>query len=526
MATALRVLLIEDSEVDCQLLLRLLRRGGYEPHHTRVETLDAIHQAFERETWDVVISDYSLPKLDAPRALAAIQALGFDVPFIIVSGTVDEETAVEAMRAGAHDFLAKTKLARLIPVIARELNEASGRAERRRMQEQLLVSDRLASLGTLAAGVAHEINNPLAAVLANVEIVLEDIDAVLAAAEANGWSDAARAAWTVERLPELVAPLRDIQEAALRVREVSRDLKVFSRGDENRRTAVDIREVLESALRMAHNEIRHRARLVREYADIPPVDANQSRLGQVFLNLLVNAAQALPDGDADHHEIRIVTRRVPPDRVVVEVHDTGHGIPASILPRVFDPFFTTKPIGVGTGLGLGICYRIVKELGGEIDVESREGHGTTFRVSLPVSTSPVVESTTPANVATPRPIGRRARILVVDDDPIVCAALRRLFAADHDIEVLEDARAARDLVVGGASFDVLLCDLLMPELTGVGLYEELRRHAPEMARRMVFMTGGAFTEEARNFLAVVDPPVVDKPFDLAALRALVETLVG
>ncbi|MBC8071941.1 MAG: response regulator [Deltaproteobacteria bacterium] len=529
---AIRVLMIEDSERDCELLVLALRRGGYELQFERVETLAAIESALDRGRWDLVISDFSLPQLDAPRALAAIQARGLDVPFIIVSGTVDEETAVDSMRAGAHDFMSKDRLARLIPVVARELAEAAGRAERRHMHEQLLVSDRLASLGTVAAGVAHEINNPLAAVMANIELAIEVITARLGGASepqavgatGSGATDQAEPiAWLRADMAELLEVMRDVREGAVRVRDVARDLKVFSRGDDLRRTTVDVRDVLESSLRLAHTEIRHRAQLVRDYGEVPVVVANPSRLGQVFLNLAVNAAQALPDGDAQHQRIHIVTRFEPPERVIVEFRDSGHGIPASILPRIFDPFFTTKPVGVGSGLGLGICYRIIRELGGDIEVESREGEGATFRVSLPVAREVEVLASPPGPSAA-RSV-RRVRILVVDDDVLVASALRRMLA-EHDITAISDARIARDMISAGTTFDLVLCDLMMPNLTGMALYRELERAAPAMAERMVFMTGGAFSDEARGFLEDVQPRTLDKPFDLATLRELVDALVS
>jgi signal transduction histidine kinase len=524
---AIRVLMIEDSARDCELLVLALRRGGYAVEFERVETLAAIEAALDHGRWDLVISDFSLPKLDAPRALAAIQARGLDVPFIIVSGTVDEETAVDSMRAGAHDFMSKDKLARLIPVVARELAEAAGRAERRHMHEQLLVSDRLASLGTVAAGVAHEINNPLAAVMANIELAIEVISARLDGAieppSSSGTSDAPLA-WARAEVAELLEVMQDVREGAVRVRDVARDLKVFSRGDDLRRTTIDVREVLESSLRLAHTEIRHRAQLVREYGEVPAVVANPSRLGQVFLNLAVNAAQALPDGDAQHQHIHIVTRFEPPDRVIVEFRDSGHGIAAAILPRIFDPFFTTKPVGVGSGLGLGICYRIIRELGGDIEVESREGEGATFRVSLPVAREQDTPTTHRAEVAA-RTV-KRATILVVDDDVLVASALRRVLAGEHDITSIADARIARDMITAGARFDLVLCDLMMPNLTGMALYHALERDVPEMAQRMVFMTGGAFSDEARAFLRDVQPRILDKPFDLTTLRELVEALVS
>ncbi len=508
MDTPLRVLMIEDDDSDHQLLLLELRRGGYVVSDRRVDTPEALVAALDEQSWDLVLSDYAMPRFDAPRALAIVRERNVEIPFIIVSGTVDEVTAVASMRAGAHDFIAKGKLARLLPAIERELREAAVRADRRHIQEQLVVSDRMASLGTLAAGVAHEINNPLAAILANLEMALEELAALP----------------VDDRVARAVDSLRDSCEAALRVRDVTRDLKVFSRGDEHRLGPVDVRYVLESSLRMAQNAIRHRAELVRDYEDVPPVEANDTRLGQVFLNLVVNAAQALPEGQADRQRIRVVIRLDPPMHVRVEVHDTGSGIPDHVLAHIFDPFFTTKPVGVGTGLGLAISHRIVTALGGEIGVASKVGHGTQFTVRLPIAHAHAhVESTATAEPARVR-TARRGRILALDDDKMVGASVARVFAQRHDVTVVESSKDALALLSGGARFEAILCDLLMPEITGIDFFHELERALPKQSERIVFMTGGAFTADERAFLERVQRPVVDKPFDLLELRALVDEL--
>jgi signal transduction histidine kinase len=171
-----------------------------------------------------------------------------------------------------------------------------------------------------------------------------------------------------------------------RVSEIVRDLKTFSRGDEERRGPVDVHAVLDLCASMARSEIRHRARLVREYGSLPPVQANETRLGQVFLNLIVNAAQAIPEGsDVKDHEIRVTTWRDETGWAVIAVKDTGSGISPENLGRLFSPFFTTKPAGVGTGLGLSICHGIITGMGGRITVESELGRGTVFRVFLPLA---------------------------------------------------------------------------------------------------------------------------------------------
>jgi len=509
MGKSLNVLLVEDSEDDAAFVLRELKRSEYDVQWERVETPEAMNDALDRRRWDVILSDYHMPRFSAPEAFRLVKGRGLDLPFIIISGTVGEEVAVEAMRVGVHDYLLKGVLTRLVPVIERELREARLRSEQRKMQEHLRISDRMASVGTLAAGVAHEINNPLAALIGNLEFSLDEL-----------------ARLEPPRSPGIEAPLQEAREAADRVRMIVRDLKVFSRsGDEDRRGPVDVEQVLESTVRMAWNEIRHRARLVRDYTEIPPAWGNESRLGQVFLNLLVNAAQALPAGRSEENEIRVATRAVE-GGVVVEIQDTGSGIGPDVLPHIFDPFFTTKAAGVGTGLGLAICHRIITGLGGSIEAESEAGRGTAFTVRLP--TLPAAAERNGASPSLPVvATGQRQRgkILVIDDEPLINGILRRILARDHEVATATSVREALDRVAAGERFDLMICDLMMPEMTGMDLHAELLRREPALAERLVFMTGGAFTPAAREFLDRVPNARVEKPFDVQDLRALIQTLL-
>ncbi len=376
--------------------------------------------------------------------------------------------------------------------------------EQKKLQSQLMASDRMVSVGVLAAGVAHEINNPLAAVMANLDLAVQD---------------AADLESRFGPLGELVEELRDARAGAERVRQIVRDLRVFSRTEEETRGPVDVQAVMESTIRMAWNEIRHRARLVKSYSDVPAVEANDARLGQVFLNLLINAAQAISVGHADKNEIRVAIRAIEASRrVVVEITDTGSGIPPGVLQHLFTPFFTTKAAGVGTGLGLSICQRIVTGFGGEIAVDSEPGRGTTVTVVLPASSSVAGAATAPE-----RAIGaaRKGRVLVVDDEPMICKTVRRTLEGEHEVTTVSRAGEALAAITGGARFDVILCDLMMPELTGMDLHAELQRVAADQAARMIFLTGGAFTPRTRQFLEAVSNLRLEKPFEPAHLRSLV-----
>lgn len=375
-------------------------------------------------------------------------------------------------------------------------------------QAQLMVSDRMASVGMLAAGVAHEINNPLAAVIANLDLAVRDCSDVIEQLGGN------------TQLEDLSEEIGDAVRAAERVRLIVRDLKLFSRAEDEAREAIDVRRVLDSSLRMAWTEIRHRARLVKNYQDVPPVVANESRLGQVFLNLIVNAAQAIAEGRADQNEIRLTTR-ANGDRVEIDVTDTGPGIPPQVMAHLFTPFFTTKPIGVGTGLGLSICQRLISSVGGEITVDTELGRGTTFRVSLPRRVDDVAEAPVEQGPAPVPPAPLRARILVIDDDEAICRSIKRMLGREHDVVALTLADKALDEIRAGARFDLILCDLMMPVMTGIDLFNELGQVAPEQAARMVFVTGGAFTAKARAFLDQVPNQRIEKPFDMRRLADVI-----
>jgi PAS domain S-box-containing protein len=250
----------------------------------------------------------------------------------------------------------------------RMLGAVADVTERRRMEARLLLADRMASLGTLAAGVAHEINNPLAYMIANLDFARKELRSRGAAA----------------RIDALLSALDEAAEGGARVRHIVGGLKTFSRADDGALGPVEVDRVIQLVLRMAQRQIQSKARLALDLGPVPQVHANEAQLGQVILNLLVNAAQALPEGRDAENEIRIATALEPPGRVRIDVSDTGPGIAPELRSRIFDPFFTTKPIGEGTGLGLAICHGIVSSFRGEIRVESEVGKGACFRVLLPV----------------------------------------------------------------------------------------------------------------------------------------------
>ena len=382
-----------------------------------------------------------------------------------------------------------------ILAVAREITE------RKEMEIQLAQADRLASVGVLAAGVAHEINNPLVYILNNVSYALAALP---------------------EEFGELRSALREARSGAERVRDIVKDLKTFARSDE-RMGPVDVTALLDSALKVAHNEFKFRAHLVRDYeANLPLVEAN-SRLGQVFLNLVLNAAHSIREGDPEHNSITL-SARLHDERVVVSIADTGSGIAADKIKKIFDPFFTTKPIGMGTGLGLSICRNITTSLGGEIHVQSEEGMGSTFSVYLPALDRRVSHQHAASTLPPPDLSLQSLNVLVVDDDAFVARAIRRLLRPKHTVTIANGGPQALECLEAD-SFDVVFCDVMMPTMTGMDLHQEVKRRYPEMADRFVFITGGPFTPEARELFDELTNPCIQKPFSPADLANVLEMFI-
>jgi signal transduction histidine kinase/CheY-like chemotaxis protein len=408
----------------------------------------------------------------------------------------------------------------LIAEIARELGRTLQQGEDealrkgaedalRASEARLIVADRMASVGRLAAGVAHEINNPLAYVIMNTSSALEDLEAAAQLEETPR---------ILARVASSAEALRDAREGSERVRLIVRELSQFSRSHDSSQGPTDLRATIDSAANIAWNEIRQSARLVKDYGACPRVQVNGPRLGQVFLNLLLNAAQAIGPGSPEEHQIRVSTW-VEGGRAIAEVRDTGPGVPPELLDRIFEPFFTTKPVGSGTGLGLAICHSIVAEARGELTVRSVRGQGAAFRVALPLARDETLGPKAHAGVSPPP--SPRARILVIDDEPAVLSAVQRTLGKQHEVVVQSRAAAAVELIRRGDRFDLVLCDLMMPEMNGIEFCAALDQIERGAGEAVLLMTGGAFGPVAQQLLEQARDRCLEKPFEPAALQEVV-----
>ena len=499
-------MILEGRHDDLALVAWELRRAGYEPTITRTQTREEFRHALDGE-WDVIISDHIVPGYSGLAALVDLQATGRDIPFILVSGRTREDFAVGPLTEGvADDYVLSEDLSRLPAAVRRALRERSVRTEQARLRQQLVLSERMATVGMLAAGIAHEVNNPLSVAIANLDIISETLESRFRSKVSS-----------VEEPLDLEVPLRDAREALRHIRDVVRDVKLFSSPQDDAVTLVDVRRVIDSCARMASNEVRSRALLVKDYRTVPPVKGNESRLAQVVLNLLLNAAQAIPGGEADGNRLLVATRTSEDGRAVIEVADTGVGIPKENLGRIFEPFYTTKPVGQGTGLGLAISRRIVDDFGGTIEVESEVGRGTVLRVLLPAALG-----IRGIEAATVLPAARNgAHVLVVDDDVAVRRAIERTLCGPHDVHVAVSGAEALARIGAGERFDAIVSGLMMPDVSGIELHERLLVVAPEQAMRMIFVTGGALTPQAREFLDRVPNPRMDEPSGATKLLAVI-----
>ena len=521
MTRPLRVLILEDCEDDAELLLRELKRQNYEPDYTRVDTAKGMNDALDRETWALIISDYSMPQFTAMQALDILKRRNLDLPFVIVSGTIGEETAAIAMKSGAHDFLTKGKLNRLGAAVERELRDAEDRRQHkkaeealRRSEEQLRQSQKVEAIGRLAGGIAHDFNNLLTIINGYTELLLA-------------------------RLPSQDRTSRDINEirkAGMRAASLTRQLLAFSRKQILEPKILDMNAIVVELEKMLQRLIGEDVRLtIAQAPGLRRIKADPGQVEQVIMNLVVNARDAMPQGgnltletsnvDLDEaYAARHVGVR-PGAYVMLAVSDTGCGIDKESMTHIFEPFYTTKGPGKGTGLGLSTVYGIVKQSGGNVWAYSEPGRGTTFKIYLPQAEGTVDRQ--------PRD-GQRAGIargsetlLLVEDQKELRELVREMLemngytvvAAGDGLEALEICQRHEGRI------DLMLSDVVMPQMGGRELAQRLATLRPEM--KVLYMSG--YTSNAIVHHGILDPGTVllQKPFTPDGLaRKVREVLDG
>jgi signal transduction histidine kinase len=399
------------------------------------------------------------------------------------------------------------------------LRDITERRQAQELRDRLAHAERLAAIGQLAAGVTHEINNPAAYVVANLTSMLDvvaDLERELASLpDARG------------KLREVGDMLRENLDGMARIRSIASDLRTFARIGSNEVSLVDLNDCILSACKIAKGEIRQRAHLVQELSELPRIPGSPGKLAQVVLNLLINAAQAIPEGNVEAHRITVRSGSTA-DEVWIQVEDTGRGIPDEVRDKIFDPFFTTKPRAQGTGLGLALCADIIGQHQGTISATPAQRGGTCFEVRFPHDTAlepSVPPQPLPSRVVHKPRHDRRLRLLLIDDEPLVLRSLRRMLG-DHEVDVALSGGEALSRLKQDRSYDLIFCDLMMPDMDGTILYAELERSMPEVLDRIVFCSGGAFTTRTKQFVEQSTRPFVEKPMTRETFEQVVADWLG
>jgi two-component system, cell cycle sensor histidine kinase and response regulator CckA len=505
----LRVLIVEDSEEDADLIVLELKRGGFEPIYRRVDNADEMAKALGDREWDLVLSDFSMPRFSVTEALELVQAKGLDIPFVIVSATIGEEAAVEAMKAGAHDYILKHRLGRLVPAVNRELKESAVRTERRNLEEQLRHAQKLESLGLLAGGVAHDFNNLLTGILGNASLVLEVVDAE----------------------DDVKGMLQDIIRASERAADLTRQLLAYAGKGKFVIEPMDASVLVRDISELLRSSVPRTVDLALQlHPDLPTIEGDASQIQQLVMNLILNAVEATGERPGVVRVTTAVRQVRPGDKVghfrpdppppgvyvAIEVMDDGCGMSDMVKAQIFDPFFTTK--FTGRGLGLAAALGIVRGHKGCIGVESAEGSGSSFTVLLPAQGAPAAAYIPDAALSV-QPLAQTSTgsILIIDDEDVVRRAARATL--EHFGYVVFEASDGRD---GADLFSRLhdrisavLLDLTMPRMDGHEVWRYIRRVRPDM--RIIVSSGFEEAEAMRQFTETTGLDFIQKPYTATAL---------
>lgn len=520
--TPLAVLLVDDDEVDRIAVRRAVDGRG--PLVTLYEavSLEAAWQQLERTSFDCALVDFHLPDGTALDFLAKLSQQPPRLPVVVLTGDGDEPTAVATLSQGAQDYLLKGQTDP--SSILRAIRYAIERQNVIELQSRLQHADRLAAVGQLAAGVAHEVNNPLTYLLANTAQLKDDLKQLTQALTGLP-QDSTITPRELLRHPLLSRVFSDAQElldenleGLERIRGIIKNLRSFSRIEPDRFEDCRIEELIDVACGLVLDQTPNRPLIIKDYATLPPQVADRTKLTQLLCNLLLNASQALEESTKSERTIRIVTQQLA-GQVQVTIEDNGPGICEQDLKRVFEPYYTTKRRTHGTGLGLSLCLEIARRHGGEIKISSRVGVGTQATVTLPVKAVAV-------NAIAPdeRPSERmrlRARVLVIDDEELVCRSYRRVLEPLHEVTVALGGAEAIELLARDPNFDVVICDLMMPGVDGLAVHHFLRQKRSPLLSRLIFASGGALTDEARSFVAQARNMCLDKPLSRELLLSVV-----
>lgn len=511
MGTPLRLLMIEDSEDDAALLLRELGRGGYEVAHQRVDTATAMLDAVEKQKWDLVISDHSMPHFTGVDALHLLRAKGSRIPFIFVSGTIGEETAVSALKDGAQDYLMKTNLKRLVSAVQRELREAEQRLERERLERQVQQLHKFETIGRLAGGIAHDFNNVIGAILGWAELCSQD----------------------TQPGTQLHERIHKIMDQADRAAGLTSQLLSFARRQFLQPKRIDLNmHVLQSTSLLRRVIGEHITITVETARDLHVTLADPSQVDQVLMNLCLNARDAMPNGgrlliETRNIEIieeycRTVTYAVPGSYVLLLVSDNGIGMDAETTEQIFEPFFTTKEPGKGTGLGLATVYGIVKQHGGFLNVDSEPGKGTIFRIYLPASTG-IAEAREAQSDEKPRK-GNETILLAEDHDGLRQSAKEMLEALGYRVILAANGLdAVRLFKANSDRIDLVILDVVMPGQSGPDTYSQLTAIRSDL--RAIFTTG--YTSEAASLFSLIDKGAgfLQKPYGQRSIGLKIRELL-
>ncbi len=511
MDTSLRMLILEDSEDDAALLVDQLQRGGYDVSFDRVDTPEALDAALEKKNWDLVISDYSMPHFSGLDALSLLRAKGSDLPFIFVSGTMGEETAIAALKTGAQDYLIKTNLKRLVPAVQRELREANQRRERKRLELQVEQLRKFEAIGRLAGGIAHDFNNALGAILGWAEM---------------GYGEAEPGTGFHERF-------QNIRDQAQRAAKLTSQLLAFARRQVLQPRKTNLNSVIQESMNLLRRVIGEQIEVcLLSSSDLCVTLADPVQMEQVLMNLCLNARDAMPKGgrlviETKNVEIgdeycRLHTYARPGRHVMLAVSDTGVGMDAATLERIFEPFFTTKEIGKGTGLGLATVYGITKQHGGFIYAYSELGKGTTFRVYLPRCDGDA-EPAEPVQEERPHR-GTETVLLAEDNEGLRACAIEMLEGLGYRVIAASDGEEAVRLFKANiGKIDLALMDVVMPAFGGPDAYSQMS--ALGVSTPVIFTTGYTTEAALSNSMVRKDAMILQKPYSLKTLGQMIRTVL-